>query len=224
MNPKKPIKEFGKVYDYLRSHSLRTKERQNGHIYVDDADFTGEEFINGTWKNFIFKRCYIPASHFIQQTETIGCRFMNCEFGPGRVDASLSFGKMTNGEFWKCTFTDGNVSFGQGHAMFKDCEFNNTYSNINKTTGIGGESLKLANCKLHDYGLLYSAKLHLLGCHFSSIEHGALYPRGEYTADLILEDTLLENAEEILWNAKIKNLTLKGCRVKGTFSAQHGLM
>ena len=87
-NPKKPIKQFGKVYDYLLDHELRTEEMRDGIIQVVDADFSDEQFINGTWKNFHFKKCYIPASHFIQQTETLGCMFMSCEFGPGRLDSA----------------------------------------------------------------------------------------------------------------------------------------
>jgi len=225
-NTKKPIKEFGKIYDYLRDHELRTEERRGGSINVAGADFLDAEFTNVIWKNFIFRRCHFPASHTVRVAETANCMFMNCDFGPGRKDDALSFGKMTNGQFLKCTFTNGNVSFGRGEALFKDCTFENTTPQKTTTWNhfIAGDNLHLVNCKFRHVSLLFGPKLHMQRCDFLTSGSGQMDPYVDYTADVILEDTLLQNAAKLLWNAKINNLTLRRCRVDGLFSAQQSVI
>ena len=224
---RKPVKEFGKLYEYLKDHALRTEERGTGHIDIKDADFTGLSIdggFYGTWQNFIFTNCLFPTSQVFQLKETTGCIFNSCEFGPGRKDVAMSFGTMKNCTFTKCTFTNGSVSFGLGEATFNDCEFENTTSsNRSWNHYIAGHNLLLNNCKFRFYDLTGRRKLHMKGCDYMSSGSGSLDSGKEhYVADFIFEDTRLANAEKLLWNNKINNLTLRGCAVRGVFSAQHG--
>jgi len=229
-NTKKPIREFGKLYEYLIDHNLRIRERGTGHLYIEDADFTeiGQEFINATWYRIVFKRCHFPASYLIQLQETTDCMFMYCEFGPGRLDVALSFGKMKNGMFQHCKFTNGSVSSGEGNTTFQKCEFENSViSDSNKRSyTLAGDTLLLEDCKLKDFELLCDdTKLHMKRCEYKAIGYGKAgsisnrYTK-PYTADFIFENTSLQVAELILWGSKINNLTLRGCKTKGTFSTQ----
>ncbi|MCL2876780.1 MAG: hypothetical protein FWF12_10975 [Betaproteobacteria bacterium] len=224
-NTKKPIKEFGKLYEYLKDHDLREKEQGTGHLDVRDADFSGATFENGfigIWKNFIFTNCLFPASAAFQLKETTGCIFNMCEFGPGRKDVTMDFGTMKNCRFQKCKFTNGNVTFGRGEAIFTNCEFENTTSSeYSWNYFIGGDTLLLDKCKLRFYNIIGEIKLHMRHSDYMSRGAGPMGSgRKQYTADFIFEDTRLENAEKILWNEKINNLTLRGCQVEGKFSTQ----
>ena len=52
-SPKTPIREYGKVYDYLKDHKLRAREKRDIRIRIDNADFTGEEFVKRRWKDIV---------------------------------------------------------------------------------------------------------------------------------------------------------------------------
>jgi len=220
-NRRKPIKEFGKIYDYLKDHKLRAEEKQNTHIQVKDADFRGEEFINVKWDHFHFFNCRFPTAYRLQVSETTNCIFSRCEFGPGAKDATLLFGGMRNVRFDQCKQINGNVST-RGEGSFNNCEFENTVPRTSTSWNhfLSGDSLVLSRCTFRNVDLSVEVKLHMKHCDYASAGSGQLNPGTNYTADIILEETLLKNAEELLWNAKLKNLTLKECRVLGLFSAQ----
>jgi len=220
-NRRKPIKEFGKIYDYLKDHKLRFEERQDTHIQVKDADFRGEEFINVKWAHFHFFNCRFPTAYHLKVSETTNCIFSRCEFGPGAKNATLLFGGMKNVRFDQCKQINGNVST-RGEGSFNNCEFENTIptSSTSWNHFLSGDSLVLSRCTFRNVDLSVEVKLHMKDCDYASTGSGQLNPGTNYTADIILEDTLIKHAEELLWNAKLKNLTLKGCRVEGMFSAQ----
>ena len=225
---RKPIKEFGKLYEYLKDHALRTEERGTGHIDIRDADFSGidvNDGFYGTWQNFIFTNCHLPASHIFQLKETTGCHFNACEFGPGRKDVAMHFGKISNCQFTNCKIFNGNLGLRHGEGVFNNCEFKNTTDGRRSWNySLAADFLYLNNCKLTSYGVVGDTKLHMKNCDFNPSGHGQLHSGNDYTADFILEDTRLTNAEEILWNKKINNLTLRGCAVRGKFSTQRGVI
>jgi len=220
-NQRKPIRELGKVFEYLQDHKLRVEEKKDFRIEVRDADFGSEELINVQWDRFRFVNCRFPASQRIRVTETTNCWFERCEFGPGRKDVVLFFGGMKDSRFSGCKFANGNVST-RGEASFKDCEFENTTPQSPSSWNyfLTGDTLNLNQCKFHNIDLAADIKLHMKHCDYVSTRVGPIKPGTEYVADIILEDTLIKNAEKFLWNNKLKNLTLKGCQVKGVFSAQ----
>ena len=227
LNTKKPIKEFGKLYEYLKDHDLREKEQSTGHLDIRDADFSSvsDEFAKSSWVNYIFTNCHFPASGLIQLRETKGCIFNQCEFGPGRNDMVLYFGAMKNCQFNKCKFISGNVGFGLGAATFRNCEFEGKYDSRNGNYFLGGDDIHLISCKFRDFDLLCDhTKVRMKSCDYNSAGHGQLGFRKPYASDLILEDTKIEKANEILWNQKINNLTLRGCQVKGKFSTQQAVI
>ena len=227
-NTRKPIKELGKFYEYLKDHELREKEQSTGHLNIRDADFSDVSFEDpflGIWKNFLFTNCYFPASPAFQLEATTGCVFNMCEFGPGRKDVTMHFGTMKNCRFQKCKFKNGNIGLRQGEGSFTNCEFENTTSSEHSWNYfIAGNYLLLTRCKFENYDVAGDTKLHMKNCDFNPSGHGSLHSGHEYTADFILEDTRITNAEEILWNKKINNLTLRGCEVKGKFSTQEGII
>ncbi|MDR3158252.1 MAG: hypothetical protein LBU11_04410, partial [Zoogloeaceae bacterium] len=66
MGKRKPIREFGRTYDYLKDVDLRLKEIDKKRVTIENAEFSGEEFINGYWGYYDFVNCHFPASHNIQ--------------------------------------------------------------------------------------------------------------------------------------------------------------
>ncbi|MDR2208968.1 MAG: pentapeptide repeat-containing protein [Azoarcus sp.] len=237
---KKPIKEFGKVYSYLKKAELRDKEKSNALDYLTDsalldekqglalieikgADFSGEDFY-GIWKNYHFINCHFPASQFIRLEKTINCTFTDCDFGPGRKDVALSFGRMENCHFHRCKFLNGNIVFGRGEGSFVDCTFTNTTTHRRndffRNYLLSGGGLLLTNCRFYNVDLGADTKLHMKSCQYvpTVFESGQLNSGKKFTADFILEDTQFTLAKEIFWNNKFNNLTLRGCRVEGLFS------
>jgi hypothetical protein len=87
---------------------------------------------------------------------------------------------------------------------------------------MAGHGMTYTGCKFLHYKLLTKTKLHLKRCDYLCSGGGQLRPYGEnpYEADFILEDVTIANANEIFWNNKINNLTLRGVKTDGKFSTQ----
>jgi hypothetical protein len=220
-NAKKPIKEFGKLYEYLQDHELREKERGTANLEIRDADFTGIELTSVIWRNFTFFGCQIPGTYHIRLHETTNCRFIGCTFTPGPRDSSMSFGRATNVVFQKCTFNRCNISFG-GKPTFMNCKFEALPEERNNRGSrfISSTELELIECTFRYYALLPGVKLHMKRCDYAGFGAGAIEST-KGTADFILEDTKIQYADEIFWNNRINNLTLRGVETEGRFSAQH---
>jgi hypothetical protein len=220
-NAKKPIKEFGRLYEYLKDHELREKERGTANLEIREADLTGMALTNVIWRNFTFVACQIPGTYHIRLHETTNCRFMGCTFTPGPRDSSMSFGWATNVVFQRCTFNRCNVSFG-GKPVFANCKFEAEYSERDNSGSrfiSSTEGLELIECTFRYYSLLADVKLHMKRCDYAAFRTGPIIST-EGKADFILEDTKFQNADEIFWNNRINNLTLRGVETKGSFAAQ----
>jgi hypothetical protein len=215
-----PISEHP-YYRYLLDHDLRVAEKGIVHLDIDNVDFRNEEFINVNWQNFIFRNCYFPQIGMIQLESTAGCHFYNCEFGRGGKAVAMYFGESKNNRFFKCTFTDGNISFGEGKVYIQDSEFIGKPADPTSWNNfIGADDVEFVDCKFRYYDMTIGAKLNMRGCDYLSSGVSPISPREDYTADFIFEDTALGNARKFMWNNKINNLVLRGTRVVGGFSAQ----
>lgn len=54
---KRNIREFGKVFAYLKDPALRSKEVGDAVLTVEGAEFSGERFEGMEWRNIVFKNC-----------------------------------------------------------------------------------------------------------------------------------------------------------------------
>ncbi|MDR2188251.1 MAG: hypothetical protein LBE62_09410 [Azonexus sp.] len=220
---RKPVREHP-FYLYLQNHDLRLQEKGTALLEVRDVDFRGRQFINSTWQNFIFTNCHFPTTYAIQLSETIGCQFNDCDFGPGSWDQMIYFGIMRDSKFYKCTFKNGNAgSWGKSH--YDQCEFDNTVTKEfnDPTFFLSAGEVEITNCKMKDYELTIDSRLTMKNSIYKGPGYGisgAFGSGNEYTADYVIENSRIRVAEEILWGAKIKSLTLRGVEVDGTFSAQ----
>jgi hypothetical protein len=221
MNRRRPISGFGRIYDYLKDVDLRLKEIGKKRITIEDAEFAGEEFINGYWGFYDFVNCHFAATHNITLIQLAECTFTECEFGPSRDDDSINFGKGRDSIFRKCKFFMANAGFTKGNARFEQCEFMNKNEDPNHSYAIGGVDLVFVDCKTKNYNMSIPGKLVLQDC---TIARCRLSSRSSKNTPIIAEFTLadstFENAEEILWGTKLKNFTMHRCVAEGPFRAQ----
>ncbi|MDR3159448.1 MAG: hypothetical protein LBU11_10720, partial [Zoogloeaceae bacterium] len=215
---KKPIREFGRIYDYLQDVDLRLKEIGKKRVTIENAEFSGEEFINGYWGYYDFVNCHFPASHNIQLVQTVGCNFTECEFGPSRKDDSIGFGVCRDVLFRRCRFNMANVGFG-GSADFEACECVNPDPDPNHRYTLNGGKMFLTRCESTNYSYAADELLVLRDC---TMRKGSskLYSNRKLVADYQLISSTFEDAETILWPSYLKNLTISRCVAKGVFRAQ----
>jgi hypothetical protein len=105
--PKRPIRAFGRLYDYLKDHELRERETGTLRLDIRNADFTGEDFQDATWRQMRFVDCTFEGAsgerhgdYFLH--ETTGCLFERCTFGARGV---ASFGRTEATVFQRCRFS-----------------------------------------------------------------------------------------------------------------------
>jgi hypothetical protein len=219
---RKPIREFGRTYDYLKDVDLRLKEIDKKRVTIENAEFSGEDFINGYWGYYDFVNCHFPASHNIQLIQTVGCNFIECEFGPSRDDDRIAFGICRDVVFKRCVARAGSISFA-GSASFEACEFDSLNPDPNHGYVTSGADISLMKCRATHYAWLGSKKLTLSNCSFSGtgkLLDGTLRHDALGVADFLITSSTFENAEEILWGTKVKNLTISRCVAKGIFRTQ----
>jgi hypothetical protein len=215
---RKPIREFGRTYDYLKDVDLRLKEIDKKRVTIEDAEFSGEDFINGYWGYYDFVNCHFPASHNIQLIQTVGCNFIECEFGPSRKDDSIGFGVCRDVLFRRCKFSMANVGFG-GPADFEACECVNPDPDPNHRYTLNGGKMFLTKCESTNYSYAADELLVLRDC---AMRKGSskLYSNRKLVADYQLISSTFEDAETILWPSYLKNLTISRCVAKGIFRTQ----
>jgi uncharacterized protein YjbI with pentapeptide repeats len=220
---KRPINSFGRTYDYLKDVDLRLKEIGKKRVTIEDADFSGEEFINVTWRDYDFINCHFSATHNIQLVQMANCNFIECEFGPSRDDDALSFGDSRNSVFSRCKFIAGNVGMA-GNARFEQCEFEYPVPQYNHGYSIRADDAVFVRCKFKDYSVIADLKLNFQDCSFSGenkkLMDGHLRKDDPVVAEFTLSDSTFENAEKILWATKVKNLTMSRCVAAPVFRTQ----
>jgi hypothetical protein len=237
---KKPIREFGRIHDYLMNASLRLEEKQRERITIENAEFGGEAFINVAWGYYDFIHCHFPASHNIILTQLANCNFIDCEFGPSASNDAMQLGECRDVTFTRCKFNRGSVVF-NGKASFEACTFSNkesppaySYDRVSPYI-LAGDEVTLVKCrKKGNFTWRGDKRLVLQNCVFS--KDGRLgsgmrktgYPyeddiHKEFTdspPDFSFLDSTFEDAKEVLWGAVVQNLTISRCVAKGIFRAQ----
>jgi hypothetical protein len=216
---RKPIRSFGRIYDYLKDGQLRLKEMDRKRITIEDAEFNGEEFINVAWGYCDFVNCHFPASHNIQLAQTANCNFIECEFGPSRNDDRIYLGATRDAVFKRCKFLQGTIGL-HGTARFELCEFINLDNNPNHIYSMGGTDVVLKECTAHNYAWRGSEKLTLNSCEMKKGSSRFATGGTKFRPEFFLIDSTFEDAEEILWGIDLKNLTISRCVAEGPFRAQ----
>jgi hypothetical protein len=211
---RRPINSFGRTYDYLKDVDLRLKEIDKKRITIENAEFAGEEFINGYWGYCDFVNCHFPASHNIQLIQTVGCNFVECEFGPSRDDDSIQFGECRDTVFKQCKVLRGSLVF-EGKAQFDACEFDSLNSDPNHRHILIGDDTTLNNCKASHYTWRGDNKLTVSGCTFGVGRLSSGLTKN-VSDDFKIIDSTFENAEKIFWATKVKNLTISRCVAEGS--------
>jgi hypothetical protein len=217
---RRPIKDFGRTYDYLKDVDLRLKEIGKKRITIENAEFAGEELINTYWGFYDFVNCHFAATHNITLIQLAECTFTECEFGPSRDDDTINFGRSRDSVFKRCKFFKANAGFTAGNARFEQCECKNPNPDPNHGYFLSGPDLHLEECTAENYAWIADEKLIMQNCSFEGGRSGKLLTGKKPIADFNLINSTFENAEEILWGTDLKNLTISRCVAKGAFRTQ----
>ncbi|MDR1848935.1 MAG: hypothetical protein LBQ75_02735, partial [Zoogloeaceae bacterium] len=155
---KKRIRDFGKVYEYLKDADLRLKEAGRQRITIKNAYFSDEEF-NDQWWYFDFVDCEFTGQYKINLGWLGNCTLTNCKF-----NGIFGFTAAKDTKFLHCSVEGESIlSFGKDTldtTIFEQCSFVNTLRDRNHVGGIlcHGEILFI-DCKAEGFALKGSKKL-----------------------------------------------------------------
>ncbi|MDR0234245.1 MAG: right-handed parallel beta-helix repeat-containing protein, partial [Zoogloeaceae bacterium] len=117
------IRDFGRIYDYLKDVDLRLKEAGSQRITIKDADFSGEKF-NDEWGYYDFVDCKFVGAYSIQLNWLVDCTFTNCSFkgifGLGHAEDVKFLNCSVDGESHVAFFSEST------DLVFEDCRFTNS--------------------------------------------------------------------------------------------------
>lgn len=160
---KKNIRNFGKIFNYLKDPDLRKRETGDSILVVEGAEFSGEHFEGMTWQNVSFKNCDFIGGYEIGPKRSINVRYEDCRFA-----GVLSYGVADNLWFLRCSWAGASVMFaekGSKNVLFETCSFVGTSADPNRqgSVGSGGESRYL-RCKAIWFNWTGDASLSIKEC------------------------------------------------------------
>jgi len=214
MPPLQSIREFGRLYAYLKDHRLRALHTGSQRLTVRGADFAGEEFVHGIWHNFRFVGCRFPGSFWIDQAETANCSFEGCGFGPGHREP-LYFGTVRQGTFSQCRFLGADLGIGHGSVSFEGCDFG-PGGGRTITLLVGDGTLPLQPSMCRDWRHYIPAR-HIV---FANCTIHHLFSPWCMAASLTIRDCAIGKLG--LPNARLGSFTLNNNKIR-TLGLEHGL-
>ncbi|MDR1849162.1 MAG: hypothetical protein LBQ75_03905 [Zoogloeaceae bacterium] len=223
---KKRIRDFGKVYEYLKDADLRLKEAGRQRITIKNAYFSDEEF-NDQWGFYDFVDCEFTGQYKIRLDWLVNCTFTNCSF-----KGIFGFGSGKDTKFLRCTAKGESIlSLDQDTldtTIFEQCSFVNTLRDPNHVGAImcHGEILFI-DCKAEGFALKGSKKLTLRRCTTISAEldtasSGLFSDKSKMPySDFLLEDCDFTRGVRTT-NLKLNNFTMRNCKV-GIFKTERSI-
>ena len=215
---KKKIRDFGKIYDYLRDGHLRAKELGRQRITVKNAKFTGSPKIQGTsWQYFDFVDCEFTGQYSISLEWLTDSTFTNCDF-----KGLFGLGDADDVKFVNCTAKGESILSFEARSrglVFEQCSFVNKLRDRNHVGAImcNGE-VSFIDCTAEGFALDGYKKLTLRRCTTRSAELGTA-STGLYDdisqmpySDFLLEDCDFTRGVEMV-NAKLNSLTMRNCKI-----------
>jgi hypothetical protein len=165
---KKKIRDFGKIYDYLKNSSLRLEETGRQRITIENADFVGEKFYT-RWGYCDFVNCDFTGAYNIMLKQLADCSFTGCNF-----QGIFGFGNTRNTRSLRCKINgESHLGFSKKtiNLVFEESKFINANSAPNHIGSVGsvGEATFIA-CKGRNFSWGGYGKLMLRNCTTGHLE------------------------------------------------------
>jgi len=171
---KKPIRQFGKIYDYLKDDEL-ARELGKKRLMIRGADFSGERFNGVQWQYFDFIDCNFEGAYSIHLEWLTNSTFTNCLF-----HGHFGLGHARDVRFLRCkVIGSSTVSFfnQSTNLVFEDCEFFNPNSDPNHRGAVFSDGeMALVRCQARNFTWAGYKKLTLRNCATQTIRLGTALP------------------------------------------------
>ncbi|WP_442782512.1 right-handed parallel beta-helix repeat-containing protein [Collimonas fungivorans] len=221
MSSKKPIGEFGKIFDYLQNPELRQKETGDALITINSASFGSAEFHGQAWRNIRFVDCDFASSYALKLKGSEDLQFDSCRFG-----GILGFGKMTRVQFSKCAGV-GKLNLigdqGSTKVRFEDCKFQGDDADQNHFGALGAEGeTEFTRCQFKYMSIYGDTKLTIRDCQFENVDCPIDAATGG--SEVLIENSKLRGNFDMrpaaflsltIRNTVIDNIDLSEATVKG---------
>ncbi|PBI95020.1 hypothetical protein BKP43_08200 [Variovorax boronicumulans] len=193
---KKNIREFGKIFQYLKDPELRKKEIGDALLTIEGAEISGESFQYVDWSHILFKNCDFVGAYQIKIGNSTDVRYEDCRFS-----GIFGYGKTNRVHFLRCAWTDGSIGYAGEKStalVFESCRFVGTNPDRNHWGGVGSDGeAEFIGCTAKYFVIEGHAKLTLRQCEFEDMK---CTPRSKESGG-VFADVLIE-----------------GCKLRGDFS------
>ncbi|QOF76420.1 hypothetical protein [Variovorax sp. 38R] len=205
---KKNIREFGKIFQYLKDPELRKKEVGDALLTVEGAEISGESFQYVDWSHILFRNCDFVGAYQIKIGNSTDVRYEDCRFS-----GIFGYGKTNRVHFLRCAWTDGSIGYAGEKStalVFESCRFVGTNPDRNHWGGVGSDGeAEFIGCTAKYFVIEGHAKLTLRQCEF---EDTKCTPRskesGGVFADVLIEDCKLRSVFSMV-PADFQSLTIR---------------
>ncbi|BEP69657.1 hypothetical protein GmRootV35_41710 [Variovorax sp. V35] len=214
---KKNIREFGKIFQYLKDPELRKKEVGDALLTIEDAEISGESFQYVDWNHILFKNCDFVGAYQIKIGNSTDVRYEDCRFS-----GIFGYGKTNRVHFLRCAWTDGSIGYAGEKStalVFESCRFVGTNPDRNHWGGVGSDGeAEFIGCTAKYFVVEGHAKLTLRQCEFEDMK---CTPRskesGGVFADVLIEGCKLRGDFSMV-PADFQSLTIRDTLIEGTFN------
>ena len=213
---RKNIREFGKIFQYLKDPELRKKEIGDALLTIEGAEISGESFQYVDWSHIQFKNCDFVGAYQIKIGNSTDVRYEDCRFS-----GIFGYGKTNRVHFLRCAWTDGSIGYAGEKStalVFESCRFVGTNPDRNHWGGVGSDGeAEFIGCTAKYFVIEGHAKLTLRQCEFEDVK---CTPRSEESggvfADVLIEDGTLRGVFSMV-PADFQSLTIRDTLIEGTF-------
>lgn len=220
---KKNIREFGKIFQYLKDPELRKKEIGDALLTIEGAEISGESFQYVDWNHILFKNCDFVGAYQIKIGNSTDVRYEDCRFS-----GIFGYGKTNRVHFLRCAWTDGSIGYAGEKStalVFESCRFVGTNPDRNHWGGVGSDGeAEFIGCTAKYFVIEGHAKLTLRQCEFEDMK---CTPRskesGGVFADVLIEDCKLRGDFSMV-PADFQSLTIRGTLIEGTFDMTNAMV
>jgi uncharacterized protein YjbI with pentapeptide repeats len=205
---KKSIREFGKIFEYLKDPELRNKETGTSLLLIEAAEFSGEDFQYVDWHNITFKSCDFIGAYQIKLSQSTDLHYEDCRFS-----GIFGYGKSKRVRFLRCAWTDGSVAFAGEQStdvVFESCLFVGVNSNPNHWGAVGSDGdAEFIKCTARMFNLAGHANLTIRECQLEDVSCSPqARESGGVFANARIENSELRGEFDMV-NADLESLTLR---------------
>ncbi|RQO63754.1 hypothetical protein DBV14_02515 [Variovorax sp. KBW07] len=211
----KNIRDFGKIFDYLKDPELRKKEVGNAKLTVEGAVFSGEKFEDVEWHDIHFKNCDFVGAYELKPKSSTNVLYEDCRFS-----GVFGYGKALALHFLRCAWApESNAYAGEGSrgVLFESCKFVGGSTDPNHWGAVGSDGeAEFVKCTANMFNLDGHSKLVIRGCELDNVICSpSARESGGVSSEMLIETSTLRGRFRMT-NADLVSLTVRDTLIEGS--------